>query len=84
MKRRKNNRNQLYYTRKVSHIINEHQHEIELETIRYSNQFYVIATICQDKPPYLDCMGKGKDHNEREAMRLALKELYGRAYKTRG
>ena len=49
--------------------------------IQYENYFYVIATICPDHLPFKDYIGRGKDPlSKRNAAKVALKELYMKAY----
>lgn len=69
-----------YRSRKVSQLIDGYNNEVEIETVQYSDHYHVVATICQEEPPYYDCFGEGRDENEREAVKIALKELYGRTY----
>lgn len=73
--------NQNYLSRKVSQLINDHEDEIEIETVQYYNHFHVIATICSQNKPYKDFIGEGRDRDERNATRKALIDLYQRAYK---
>lgn len=70
-----------YISREISHFVNEHGDEIELETIQFHDHYRAIATICQEETPFKDCFAEGVDfHSNREAARKALKELYRQAY----
>ena len=72
---------ELYQSREVTQLVNEFGDEIELEMFQYDNHFYVIATICPDHLPFKDYIGRGKDRlNKRTAVKMALKELYMKAY----
>ncbi|WP_226670486.1 hypothetical protein [Metabacillus litoralis] len=73
--------NRSYVSRDVSHLTNEHNDKIELETVQYKDYYHVVATISRKKPPFIDCLGEGRDQNEREATKKALIDLYSRAYK---
>ncbi|WP_071392876.1 hypothetical protein [Bacillus tuaregi] len=70
-----------YISREVKQIINEVGDEIECEIIRYKNRYAVTVTICQDEPPFLDCIGFGEDpRRKKKALKKALKHLYIQAY----
>lgn len=70
-----------YLSREVRQIVNEVGDVIELEIIHYDDHYSVTATICQEEPPFKDCIGFGKDRfTKRRAMKKALKELYLQAY----
>lgn len=78
-------REQDHISREVKLIVNDVGDEIELEVIQYSDQFKVVATICQDAPPFKDYIGVGNDkHSVTNAARKALKELYAQAYFNNG
>jgi len=64
-------------SREVVHLMNEHDDEIEMEIFQFHSDYYVYATICNERG---DFNGEGRDLNEREAARKALKELYRQAY----
>jgi hypothetical protein len=74
--------NSLEYTdRSVSRLINEYNDEIEMESLKYQDHYKVVATICQEEPPYKDFIGVGIDkRSARRAARKALKVLYLVAY----
>ncbi|WP_338452563.1 hypothetical protein R4Z09_12190 [Niallia oryzisoli] len=70
-----------YISREVKQVINDFGDEIEFEIIRYKNRYSLTVNICQNKPPFLDCIGFGEDPRRRKsAIRKALKELYLQAY----
>lgn len=70
-----------YIDRSVSRLINDYNDEIEMEIIKYQNQYKVVVTICPEEPPYKDFIGIGTDRwSARRAARKALKGLYLEAY----
>jgi hypothetical protein len=70
-----------YIDRSVSRLINEYNDEIEMEIIKYQDQYKVVVTICQEEPPNKDFIGVGTDRRSaRRAARKALKDLYMEAY----
>jgi len=70
-----------YISREIKQIINEAGDELEFEIIRYHNRYSVVVTICQDHPPFKDCIGFGEHpRRKKTALRMALKELYTQAY----
>jgi hypothetical protein len=70
-----------YQNSRVVRIKNEHGDEVEVELLQFPSYYKVTATICQDAPPYKDCLGIGvDDYNESSALRKALRELYLDAY----
>ncbi|WP_053367813.1 hypothetical protein [Bacillus sp. FJAT-27245] len=70
-----------FLAREVTHLLNEYGDEVELEIIKYPDHCHVTATICQDEPPYKDCITTGKHRTSRKkAIHKALKQLYIVAY----
>lgn len=70
-----------YISREIKQVINDVGDELEFEIIRYKNRYSVVVTISQDKPPFKDCIGYGEDpRRKKRALRMALKELYLKAY----
>jgi hypothetical protein len=70
-----------YIERRVSRLINEYDDEIEMEIIKYHDQYKVVVTICQQEQPYKDFIGIGTDcRSKRKAAKIALLELYREAY----
>lgn len=70
-----------YIDRSVSQLINEYNDEIEMEIIKYHDNYKVVVTICQEEPPYKDFIGIGTDRwSKRRAARKALMKLYQESY----
>ena len=70
-----------FLSREVKQIVNKLGDEIELEIFQYPNEYYVVATICQDHPPFIDCFSFGSDlRRKKAAIRKALRDLYLQAY----
>ncbi|AGK55912.1 hypothetical protein [Bacillus sp. 1NLA3E] len=68
-------------SREVTQLVNDIGDEIELEILQYIDHYSVTATICPDKPPFYDYIASGIDfHSKRNAMKIALKKLYLKAY----
>ncbi len=67
--------------RKVSHLINEYDEEIEMEIIQLHDHYKVVVTICQEKPPYKDFIGIGtRRRSKKRVAKKAIMELYREAY----
>ena len=43
-----------YLAREVKLFLNKLGDEIELEILQYADHYKVVATICEDHPPYRD------------------------------
>jgi hypothetical protein len=72
---------QNYISRELKQIVNERDDEIELEIIEFHDHYIVIATICEEKPPYKDYLAEGISYvSKKEAARKALTDLYRQAY----
>ena len=70
-----------YLSRKVIRKTNVKKDEVEFEIFRYPHYYKVVATICQDFPPYKDFIGVGKSSfSEERAIKKAIKDLYQYAY----
>lgn len=68
-------------SREVRQLVNDVGDEIELEILKYSDHYYVVATICQDHLPFKDYLAIGRDfHSKKRAIKKALRELYLEAY----
>ncbi|MCP3739683.1 hypothetical protein [Rossellomorea sp. BNER] len=68
-------------SQEVTRIINDLGDEIELEITQFCDHYCVIATICQEQPPYKDYIAFGQDaYSKQKAMDEALRELYTHAY----
>jgi hypothetical protein len=67
-----------FILRRVTHKVNEHGDEIELETLKFDE--YAIAIICQDKPPFKDYLAEAKFQLEKRTARKTFNELYLQAY----
>lgn len=65
----------------VMQFINEYGDEIEMDIIRYQNEYQVTVNICDDKPPFRDYTVTATDlHSKKKAAKKALLELYHQAY----
>lgn len=51
---REDYKNQNYHSRRVLHVVNEHDDEMEIETVKFKDHWHVIITICQEEPPFKD------------------------------
>jgi hypothetical protein len=70
-----------YLSREVKQRFNDVGDEIELEIIHYSDHYSATASICQEEPPFKDCIGFGKDRfTKTRAIRKALDDLYMHTY----
>ncbi|CAM3923867.1 hypothetical protein [Mesobacillus zeae] len=73
--------NRGYISREVMQWINEHGDEIEAEILQYPMHYEVIATICQDHPPYKDIIAFGSDPDSKEAALFkAVRDLVLQTY----
>ena len=70
-----------YINRRVSRFFNVYNDEIEMEIIKFQDQYKVVVTFCQEEAPYNDFIGIGFDwRSGRRAARKALKDIYSKAY----
>lgn len=60
--------NKSYVSREVSQLTNEHNDEIELETVQFQDHYHVVATLSRKKPPFIDCLGEGRDQNDEKLL----------------
>ncbi|WP_071460914.1 hypothetical protein [Bacillus massilinigeriensis] len=70
-----------YIAREVTRWINQNGDEIEAEIFQYKNHYKVVATICQEFPPYKDLIAYGKDQTKfgalfKAEMGLQMQDYY--------
>ncbi|MFJ5621665.1 hypothetical protein ACIQD3_02830 [Peribacillus loiseleuriae] len=82
-----------YISREVKQWVNAHGDEIELEISEYSLSIYtrqrifpisdryfkVIATICQEEPPFKDFFATGMAFKKSIAIKKAIQNLHNEA-----
>ncbi|MFJ7974822.1 hypothetical protein ACIQZI_03780 [Peribacillus sp. NPDC096379] len=82
-----------YISREVKRLINRYGDEIELEIFEYSltihtrqrifpisdRYFKVVATICQDEPPFKDFFATGMASKKRIAIKKAIQNVHKEA-----
>ena len=70
-----------YLSRKVVQMINNENEEIEFEIFHYPDRYEVVATVCQDSPPFKDYIGYGESSfSQQRAIKKAIKALNQHAY----
>jgi hypothetical protein len=70
-----------YISMEVTQFFNEYGDEIEMDIIRYPNEYQVTVNICDEAPPYRDFTATATDiRSKRKAAKRALLELYQQAY----
>jgi hypothetical protein len=70
-----------YLSWDVTQFMNEYGDEIEMDIIRYPNEYQITVNICDENPPYRDITAtathsRSKKHAAKKAMILLYKQTY--------